>query len=224
MARTVEALAATNPPAQTPEQDHPPRAFEKSLEDWRAQPALKLPSAAHPHARGEADAHVRIVVWGDYQDADTARVDAIIGDFMAGRDDVRYEFRHFPMDKTCNSKIAATVRPRACLAARAAEAAGHVAGADAYWRIHASLLRDQTGFSEATLRDVALESGCDFETLSEVMEQRDVLAAIVADISAGYALHVQTTPAVFVNEKFVPRWKRDGDPVLQRILAQAAGD
>ncbi|HEY3245756.1 MAG TPA: thioredoxin domain-containing protein, partial [Phycisphaerae bacterium] len=223
MARAVEALAVANPPVLTAEHDQPARASEKYIADWRAQPALKLASTAQPHARGEVDARLRIVVWGDYQDPDTAELDQVVMDFIAGRRDVRYEFRHFPMDKTCNSKIAATVRPRACLAARAAEAAGRIGGPEAFWRLHAWLLQNQSGFSESSLRETAAGFGLN-KDLNQAMEERDVLAAIVADISAGYAVHAQNTPVIFVNEKFVPRWKHDGDPVLQRILAEAARD
>ncbi len=74
----VEAIIAANPPAQTAKADMPVLASEKYVADWRDQPARSLPPEQVVHAVGDVAAPVEVVVYGDFQEPNTARVDAMI--------------------------------------------------------------------------------------------------------------------------------------------------
>ena len=104
---------------------------------------------------------ITITVWSDYQIADTAELDAQITQAMQGREDVRYVFRHFPSDQSCNPRLTATKSPLGCRAAAAAEAAAIVGGNDAFWKMHRRLLAQRADLSDDKLKQAAAEIGFD---------------------------------------------------------------
>ena len=278
--RTVDEVAATNPPPRTAAWDRPPRAFEKYIADWADEPVRQLPADQTSWTLGPADAPVRVVLWGDYQEAGTVAADRIIRAYAARSGKLRYTYRHAPFNAECNPGIPFRRHPLACWAARAAEAAGRLGGNEAYWKMHAWLMENhEVGLRAAAaeanldvgavrgalytmseedrkkaaakvgldveralqtmqraadeaLRLVASEMGFDTEALLAAMQREDVQAAITEDWQAGKALPVlrygapaglHGIPTIFVNDKYVPRWRMGDDTsVLERILAKAA--
>lgn len=231
LVRTVEEVAATNPPARTAANDRPPQAFEKYLADWREQPVLSFAPAPPEWVTGPAEADVKVMVWGDYQEKMTAKADSIIRDFASSGVDVEYAYRHFPFNSDCNPKLQDKRHPDACRAARAAEAAGRLGGKDAYWRMHVWLMGNQDNFTTDALGSFAGELGLDADEFIAAMEMDESSAAIIADVQAGSRLPqlrygmprgIYSVPSIFVNGRFIPRWMRDDKPVLRSILESAA--
>lgn len=222
--RTVARVAANNPPALTHEADQPPPGSEKCVADWREQPVRNIPTDLHPWARGPERARFSIVLWGDYQEPFTAQACDVIEEFIAGRPDARFDFRHYPVNKACNPLTEMDLHPLACRASQAAEAAGALGGLDGYWKMHHWLLANQKQFSDQALRQAAVEMGFDADALFEKMEDPAVRGFILEDCQAGKRIGLRSIPMLFVNRKFVPRWLRDGDVVLESILIEAAGD
>lgn len=230
--RSVAELAATGPPPRTAAHDRPPLAFEKYVADWREEPVRTLPPDAPARTLGAAEPRVDIVLWGDYQEPFTAEADGIIRAFVAGRPEARYTFRHFPFNGDCNPQIQERRHPRACRAAQAAEAAGLLGGAAAYWGMHTWLMEHQAEFSDQTLRAAAATLGLDADALLAALDRPEVQAAIADDIEAARQLPrlrlgvppgVHSIPTIFVNGRYIPRWRLDEAPVLQTILDEAAG-
>jgi protein-disulfide isomerase/uncharacterized membrane protein len=143
--RTVEAVAATNPPPRSALYDQPPGALEKYVADWRDEAVRQLPLDEPAWTLGPADAAVQVVLWGDYTEAGTIQADRIIRTFQQGRTDVKYTFRHCPFNSDCNPMLPFRRHPLACWAAQTAEAAGRVAGNDGYWRMHLWLMEHCDG-------------------------------------------------------------------------------
>lgn len=276
--RTIAAIAAQNPPARTAAADHPPPALEKCIQDWEENPLVRLPADTRAWSLGPAAAATEVVLWGDYTEVGTAQADGIIRDFMAGRDDVRYTFRHYPFDGTCNKNIPYDRHPLACWAARAAEAAGQLAGADGYWKVHVWLFENQrlpletaavqfdmdadelgralfkmtaddrqkaaarlqldadevVAFLHQTaddaLRLAAPGLGLDPDALFAAMERTEVQEAIVEDVAAAKKLPrlrygvrpgLHAIPTIFIDGRYVTRWRLDDGPVLESILQHA---
>ncbi|MBU0637434.1 MAG: thioredoxin domain-containing protein [Planctomycetes bacterium] len=219
--RAVQSVAATNPPPMTAAHDQPPTASEKYVADWREQRVRRLPADNRTWTRGATDAAVRIVVWGDYQEPFTAQADGIIRAFLEQRADASYAFRHYPVDQGCNPEVKSTMHPQACLAARAAEAAGALGGAEGYWRMHDWLMDHQDGLNAKTLREAVPQLGLEADVFFATLDDAAVATAIVEDVHAAKQLGLRSIPMVFVNEKWVPRWLREGDRVLERILEEA---
>jgi len=220
--RTVERVAAAGAEAGSAVDDRPPSALEKFVADWRRQPRRVLPEEERHHWFGEPAAPVEVVVWGDYQEESTVELDGRIRRALEGRTDVRYSFRSFPFDQSCNEKVPRTKHPAACLAARAAEAAARMGGEEAHRELHAWLMEHVEGLDEAGLRAAALELGLDPEGLSITMGTPAVADAIAEDARVGWALGLRSIPYLFVDGRHVPRWDLEGEPVLERIFDRAA--
>ena len=222
--RTVEAVAATNPPALTAASDHPPPALEKYISDWREGPKRRMQPDGHDFSRGPANAPVRIVVWGDYQEPYTAELDQRLRRILADQSDVRYSFRHYPIDESCNASTTRTLHPLACRASQAAEAAGRLGGAEAYWRMHEWLFANMDRFSDETLRAAAAEMNLDADALLAEMDTPEVAEAIEEDCLAGKRMGLRSIPFLFINERRVPRTRLEGQPVLQRMIEAARAE
>jgi len=206
LSRAVDALAATNPPPGSASQDRPPPAFQKQLEDWLVQPRRTLPEDPRTWTMGPDDAAIDIVAWGDYQEPFTREADAILRRLAATRGDTRYAPR--------------TLHPRACLASRAAEAAGMIAGNDGYWAMHAWLFEDLDRVNEETIREAAVELEIDQGSFLSEMRSRSVGDAIATDAQAGKSLGLNSVPFIFINGKRVPHWRTEG--MLNAIVETAA--
>jgi protein-disulfide isomerase/uncharacterized membrane protein len=229
--RTVAQVTASNPPPRTAADDHPPLALAKYIADWRDQPVRQLPADTRTWTLGPADAAIRIVAWGDYQEPYTAEADAAIRAFVRRRSDACYTFRHFPFNSDCNPQLKERRHPLACRASQAAEAAGQLGGNDAYWKMHTWLMEHQKEFSDPTLKAAATQMGLDADALLATMDAPEVQAAIAEDVQAGKQLPslrwgmpagLHSIPSVFINGRFVPRVRLEDRLVLDDILNAAA--
>jgi protein-disulfide isomerase len=225
VARAIEQLAATNPEPATAAHDRPPAALEKLIGDWRAKPQRQIPPAPPFRARGPEDAAVRVVMFGDYQQSGSVETDALIRQLLRERDDLRYEYRHFPFHRECNPTVKRdTDSVQSCRAARAGEAAGRIGGADAYWSLHAWLLENQETFSDQTLRAAAEARGIHPAALLAEMDKPTTGAAVEQDAALGGRLGADKVPSLFINGRRVPRWTQEGESILADIIAAAAED
>jgi protein-disulfide isomerase len=231
LTRAVEGLAATNPRPAPPTVDHPPLALEKYIEDWREQPRITLPPDPVARVKGASSPRVDIVIWGDYQEQGTVWADSIVKVFSAGRSDVRYTYRHFPVNSDCNPKSPDRRHLNACRMALAAEAAAALGGSDAYWKMHVWLMEHRTDFSEEALRGAFRAIGLDEAAAAAAMGKPETMANVTEDIDASTRLPVLrygmppglfSIPTIFVNQRYVPRWDLDGHAVLMDVLEAAA--
>ena len=224
LAQAVRAIAASNPPTATAVNDQPVSAQQKYLADWRDGRKYTIPADSSEWTVGAAAARVAITVWGDYQEPKTAALDRILRRKVQERSDARYTFRHFPVNTSCNSAIRRTLHPGACWASKAAQAAGALAGADGYWRMHDWLLNNQSRFNDQALRQVAPQLGFDADALLSEMDSNATAQAIANDVRAGERLDVQGVPYLYINGKRVPRWKLQGHDILQQIIDEVGGN
>jgi len=220
--RAVEALAATHPQPGDASQDVPMHAAEKYIADWLASPIRRLPAGAMSWPSGSSEAAVRIVMWGDLQEPNTAKADQQIRAHAAQHGDVRYEFCHYPIDQSCNPLASRTMHPFACTAASMAMAAGQLGGADAYWAMHAWLIANQVPLDDAMIARAAKEVSLDLPALQAAMNSPDIAAAIQRDAQVGKAQRLTGVPMMFINERYVPRWQLKSQPdMLDRIIDEA---
>lgn len=228
--RTVEEVAATNPPAKTAAVDRPPLAADKYVADWRDQPVRDMPADEAPRRMGADDPTIDIVLWGDYEEPHTADADDLIRTFVNTREDVRYTFRHYPFNSDCNPNISTQRHPDACTAAKLAEAAAQLGGNIAFWKMHAWLMENTDPLNEIRIRLAATELDLDADELLAAMDSDAVAANIRADVAAGKqfpALRlgvrpgIYSIPSIFINGKFVLRFLKEDQSLLPEILAAA---
>lgn len=233
--RTVAEVAAKNPPALTATADRPALASTKDVQDWRDQPVRALAADTRSWSTGAASANtapagtrfVDVVLFGDYQEPFTAAMDIAIRDLMKTKPNVRYTWRHFPIDPKSNPTLPPNVRPEALhpLAGRmaqAAEAAGSLGGAKGYWKMHDWLVRNFKTFSDESLRAAAPKLGFKADAMLAEMGKPEAAAAITEDCRAAQQVGLNAVPMVFVNGKWIMRTLRDQENVVLRVI-DAAG-
>jgi protein-disulfide isomerase/uncharacterized membrane protein len=235
LSRTIEEVAAKNPPPRKATADRPVLAAQRYIDDWREQPARAIPSRTPAWTlastgtggdRGTGRA-VDVVLFGDYQEPFTAAMDLAIRDLVKGKSTVRYAFRHFPIDPACNPTLPSNVRPeaihpKACLAAKAAEAAGSIGGADGFWKMHDWLMRNLASVTDESIRAAAANMGMNPDNLFAEMQKPETAAAILQDVRVAQQLGLTAVPMVFVNGRWVPRTMREEENVVLQII-EAAG-
>ena len=96
------------------------------------------------HIRGPAGAPVTLVEYGDFECPYCGQAEPVIRELLAGHGDVRYVWRHLPLND---------VHPHAQLAAEASEAA---ADQGAFWPMHDLLLAHQ---GDLLMRDLVRYAG-----------------------------------------------------------------
>ena len=144
--------------------------------------------AARDHIRGAPDAPVTLVEYGDFECPYCGRAEPAIRELLAEwGDDLRYVFRHLPLND---------VHPWAQLAAEAAEAAG---AQGAFWEMHDMLLAHQGELTPGSLRRYARELGLDEERLIEDLRRRTYAARVSEDVASADASGVSGTPSFFIN-------------------------
>jgi protein-disulfide isomerase len=108
------------------------------------------------------------------------------------KDDVRFEFKHFPLVQ---------IHPNATTAHRAAQAA---ASQGKFWEMHDLLYERQQAWSQSTnptsvFEEYARELNLDIEIYKADVASSDTLAIINADIEAGKQVNVNSTPTFFID-------------------------
>lgn len=161
---------------------------------------LTLPVGPRDHVRGRRDAPVTIVEYADVECPYCGRVEPVLQELLAQRDDVRLVYRHFPL---------VDVHPHAFSAALALEAA---AEQGMFWELHDRLFADQESLGRAGYARHAESLGLDPERLLRPASERHD-SRVRDDFDSGVASGVQGTPALFVDGV-----RFEGGPSLKRVL------
>jgi protein-disulfide isomerase len=138
--------------------------------------------------RGDANAPVTIVEFGDFQCPYCRRAQTTLRDLLAkykGR--VKLAFRDFPLR---------TIHPQAEIAAeaaRCAEAQGK------FWPFHDALYADQSKLSQPELIATAQSLGLDGNTFQSCLADGKFADQVEQDVQAGAQLGVDATPTFFIN-------------------------
>jgi Na+/H+ antiporter NhaA len=141
------------------------------------------------HVRGPEQAPVTLVEYGDFQCPYCGQAEPIIRELLADFGDLRYVWRHLPLND---------VHPNAQLAAEAAEAA---AAQDRFWEMYELLLSHQ---GKLTLRDIggyAEQLALDVDRFREYMRKRKGAPRIANDVESADQSGVSGTPTFFINDR-----------------------
>ena len=140
------------------------------------------------HIRGDDDAPVTLVEYGDYECPYCGRAELVVRQLLqAFGDDVRYVWRHLPLRD---------VHPHAETAAEAAEAAG---AQGAFWGMHERLIAHQAELRPTDLGRYAEELGLDLERFLEEVGRHAYADRVAEDVAGADASGVAGTPSFFIN-------------------------
>jgi Na+/H+ antiporter NhaA len=139
------------------------------------------------HIRGPAQALVTLLEYGDFECPYCGQAEPVIRELLADFGDLRYVWRHLPLND---------VHPHAQLAAEAAEAAG---AQGRFWEMYDLLLRHQDALTARDLLRYGRELGLDTERVREQLRKRRFAGRIAEDIESADLSGVSGTPTFFIN-------------------------
>ncbi len=140
--------------------------------------------------KGNPDARVVIIEFSDLQCPSCRRGSEAVEQLLLKYEGkIRLIYRHYPLD----------IHERAMLYAQAAEAA-HRQGK--FWEMHELIFNEQEANSKR-LEEFARSLGLNMEQFRKDMKSREVMQAVVEDMSTGKRLGITSTPTylLFVGEK-----------------------
>jgi Na+/H+ antiporter NhaA len=140
------------------------------------------------HIRGPDDALVTLLEYGDFECPYCGQAEAVVRELLSSNDDdVRYVWRHLPLND---------VHTSAQLAAEAAEAA---AAQGKFWEYYDALFAHQGTFSPQDLMNYATELGLDLERFEDDLYHRAETPRVAEDVATADASGVSGTPTFFIN-------------------------
>jgi Na+/H+ antiporter NhaA len=143
--------------------------------------------AERDHIRGEIDAPVTVVEYGDFECPYCGRAEPVVRELLRDFADVRYVWRHLPLND---------VHAHAQIAAEAAEAA---ADQGAFWEMHDLLFAHQDALEPADLIGYAEELGLDVERFTDALRAHKGAGQIADDVDSADLSGVSGTPTFFIN-------------------------
>jgi Na+/H+ antiporter NhaA len=139
------------------------------------------------HVRGPEDAPVTLVEYGDFECPYCGQAEPVVRELLRDFGDVRYVWRHLPLND---------VHPHAQAAAEAAEAA---AAQGAFWPMYDLLLTRQGALTRTDLLAYAAELGLDVARFGDDLERHAGAARVAEDVDGADLSSVTGTPTFFVN-------------------------
>ena len=159
------------------------------------EPLVDLAEPVRPdrdHIRGPEDAPVTLLEYGDFECPYCGRAEQVVRELLAERGDVRYVWRHLPLND---------VHPHAQSAAEAAEAA---AAQGRFWEMHDLLLDHQGALHLRDLVGYARELALDLTRFAADLREHAGAAHIAEDVDGADLSGVSGTPTFFVNGRRHP--------------------
>jgi len=175
--------------------------------DFERQPVQKISLQADDSVIGPAGAPWLLITYGDFQcpqcKALMHRIEEVAKEYPHR---LRVVFRHFPLDRSCNSRTTTYMHAFSCQAALAAEAARRVGGDKAFWKMHDALFASQSILDERPYARLAAQIGLDVGRFEAEIAHPATGQRIQTQIEGSAAYAVSSTPAVFLNGRRLRQW------------------
>jgi Na+/H+ antiporter NhaA len=139
------------------------------------------------HIRGPEQAPVTLLEYGDFECPYCGRAEPVIRELLADSGDIRYVWRHLPLND---------VHTHAQLAAEASEAA-HLQGR--FWDMHDLLLEHQGELRPRDLLRYSDQLGLDTERFQDDLRNHRVASRVARDVDSADLSGVSGTPSFFIN-------------------------
>jgi Na+/H+ antiporter NhaA/protein-disulfide isomerase len=139
------------------------------------------------HIRGSEEAPVTLVEYGDFECPYCGRAEPVIRELLADSGDIRYVWRHLPLND---------VHSHAQLAAEGAEAADQQGR---FWEMHDLLLEHQDELRPSDLVRYADDLGLDTDRFADDLRNHRVASRVARDVDSADLSGVSGTPTFFVN-------------------------
>ena len=150
--------------------------------------SLAVPVSEVDHARGEPNAPLTLVQYGDYECPDCAAAFPVVvrlREALGPR--LRFVFRNFPQN---------SIHPHASVAAQAAEAAG---AQGKFWPMHDLLYAHQATLADHSMDEFALKLGLEIYKFNADLSSERFARRVREEFEGGQRSGVKGTPTFFIN-------------------------
>jgi protein-disulfide isomerase len=139
---------------------------------------------------GEADAPVSMVLYGDYESDECAKLHRVIGKLLETHGNkIRFNFRHFPLTQIHQH------------AHKAAEAAVAAAQEGKFWEMHNLLYAHNHRLGSISLREYAREAGVTNKNFLPDLVESKYGWTVRTDLLEGLGKGVRNVPTLFINDQ-----------------------
>jgi Na+/H+ antiporter NhaA len=140
------------------------------------------------HVRGPDDAPVTLVEYGDFECPFCGQAEPVVRELLESfGDDVRYVWRHLPLNDVHSS---------AQLAAEAVEAA---AAQGSFWEMYDAFLAHQDALTPQDITRIANDLGLDLDRFWSEVRRHAYAPRVAEDVASADASGVSGTPTFFIN-------------------------
>lgn len=146
---------------------------------------------------GSRDATVTVVEFSDFLCPYCARAAKYLKLAGSGNQDkARFVFRQYPLDKSCNRQLKASIHPGACLLAEGAACAHEQ---QKFWEYHDIAFETRGHISQSVVQDIAARIGLNLDSFNTCLESGRGQKVVSEDIKAALNAGVTGTPTLFFN-------------------------
>lgn len=150
---------------------------------------------------GNPDAEVTVVEYADFECGYCKKLFYSLTPLKEKyKDDVRFVFKHFPMNTKCNATIKNNRHRYACDAAVASECARRQGK---FWPMHDLLFKNQHKLKMSDLRYYAEQSGVEMGAFEQCLKDPSALEHIKRDIQVASDIEISGTPRTYINGRYL---------------------
>ena len=160
------------------------------------QPRLSINTEGDP-TLGPAGAPIHVIEFSDFFCPACQRASKINVIILSNhRSDLVFTFKNYPLDSSCNDKVARMVHPGACQVAAAGECA-NLQGR--FWAFHDLVFEKGGAYSLSSIEPDAERLGVDMARFRACLQSGEGMEAVKRDIAEAAKIGVPSTPTYVVN-------------------------
>ena len=191
-------------------------AFKKYYAEYKKQSVVKLRTYGAPR-KGPRGAAIKILEYSDFQCPYCQKMAYVLKQSYARCPNlISVEFKHYPLDKSCNTSMKRELHKSACKLAYSAYCAGKQRK---FWPMHDEIFSNQKNLHgsvlDAQVEQLASRAKLNIGRFKACMRGRGVKHAISRDLKSGNDLNISGTPTTYVNGR-----KLGVAPILIEMLAE----
>jgi protein-disulfide isomerase len=188
-----------------------PSTDAEFLRHYHSRPHVAL-SGAERHTKGTADAVLTIAEFVDFRCPSCAQARVVLGELLKQYpEDVRIIFRHYPLDRSCNTSLPRQVHATACAASAAAECASEQGK---FWEYADLLFSDQKVYTPRDFQTYAGAVSLDMDEFNACIADGRMRGVVRQDIEEAHRINIKATPSLVINGRLV-----EGLPSLDKLVA-----
>ena len=150
---------------------------------------------------GNKDAKVTVIEYADFECGYCKKLFYSLTPLKQKyKDEVRFVFKHFPMNTKCNDTIQNNRHRYACDASVAAECARRQ---DRFWPMHDLMFKNQHKLKTTDLRYYAEQTGLDLAAFDRCTKDPSAVAHIKRDIEIASQIEITGTPRTYINGRYL---------------------